>query len=323
MSPEISDLFQEKTGHLTPSQLEFFRQWEQLITYEEQDLNKFRKELWTMGAREREERGRCLSSMVMDSTYRAPATQATGALTKHMRIHQYTYRFVRDLPRSLASGSKASSLLSGHISVNDPVTLSVEPNLLAVARGFVLELKPTEIVIGVDHVLSEEYIDLRLPAQSKNSSERHIFRIDKDELASGMSRIRDNVAHLFYVKGATRLLDLIVDLRAPVFSNVAPSCMEALSKSSILNVNQLQAVEHVLKADDYALILGMPGTGKTTTIAEVIRTLVEMGKTVLLTSYTHSAVDTILLKLKDTAYFDILRLGNLDKVRFYSNLTLK
>ncbi len=56
----------------------------------------------------------------------------------------------------------------------------------------------------------------------------------------------------------------------------------------------------------------MPGTGKTTVVAHLIRMLVEMGKTVLLSAYTHSAVDTILAKLND-ADFGILRLGNVDK----------
>lgn len=68
-----------------------------------------------------------------------------------------------------------------------------------------------------------------------------------------------------------------------------------------------------MTAKDYALILGMPGTGKTTTIAEIIKALVQRGKSVLLTSYTHSAVDTILLKLLN-ADFSMLRLGNIDKV---------
>ena len=42
----------------------------------------------------------------------------------------------------------------------------------------------------------------------------------------------------------------------------------------------------------------MPGTGKTTTITCLVEVLVAQGKSVLLTSYTHSAVDNILLKLK-------------------------
>eukprot|EP00743_Colponemidia_sp_Colp-15_P012283 GILK01013922.1.p1 GENE.GILK01013922.1~~GILK01013922.1.p1 ORF type:complete len:1022 (+),score=198.66 GILK01013922.1:3-3068(+) len=64
-----------------------------------------------------------------------------------------------------------------------------------------------------------------------------------------------------------------------------------------LNVDQKRAMSKVLECEDYALILGMPGTGKTTTVAFVIRTLVALGYSVLLTSYTHSAVDNILLKL--------------------------
>jgi len=55
----------------------------------------------------------------------------------------------------------------------------------------------------------------------------------------------------------------------------------------------------VLSAQDYALILGMPGTGKTTTIACLVRVLVARGHSVMLASYTHSAVDNILLKLKE------------------------
>lgn len=57
-------------------------------------------------------------------------------------------------------------------------------------------------------------------------------------------------------------------------------------------------IYQVLAAEDYTLILGMPGTGKTTTIAHLVQVAVAEGKTVLLTSYTHSAVDNILLKLK-------------------------
>jgi DNA replication ATP-dependent helicase Dna2 len=52
----------------------------------------------------------------------------------------------------------------------------------------------------------------------------------------------------------------------------------------------------------------MPGTGKTTTIAYIIQLLVERGKTILLTSYTHNAVDNLLFKLKDLG-LDFLRLG--------------
>lgn len=78
----------------------------------------------------------------------------------------------------------------------------------------------------------------------------------------------------------------------------------------------------LISAQDYALVLGMPGTGKTTVIAALIKAFVAMGKTVLLTSYTHSAVDTILLKLDD-ADFTILRVGNVDKVSFLESMNTR
>lgn len=54
----------------------------------------------------------------------------------------------------------------------------------------------------------------------------------------------------------------------------------------------------VLRARDYAVILGMPGTGKTSTICHIVGALTAAGLSVLLTAYTNSAVDNMLLRLK-------------------------
>jgi AAA domain len=53
----------------------------------------------------------------------------------------------------------------------------------------------------------------------------------------------------------------------------------------------------VITSKDYSLLLGMPGTGKTSTVSFIVRLLLARGATVLVTSYTHSAVDTLLLRL--------------------------
>lgn len=53
-------------------------------------------------------------------------------------------------------------------------------------------------------------------------------------------------------------------------------------------------------AKDYALIQGLPGTGKTSTIAFVVRLLAAHGKRILITSYTHAAVDNLMLKLMES-----------------------
>jgi hypothetical protein len=67
-----------------------------------------------------------------------------------------------------------------------------------------------------------------------------------------------------------------------------------------LNSDQQAAVLKVIAAEDFALIQGLPGTGKTETISFITRLLVMRGKRVLLTSYTHSAVDNLLCKLMES-----------------------
>jgi DNA replication ATP-dependent helicase Dna2 len=203
------------------------------------------------------------------------------------------------------------------MSCGDAITVSVEPDLLALARGFIVELTPKVVVVGVDYKLSVDKIEDRLRTL-RGAKTPAVFRIDKDELSGGMARIRDNLAQLFYTEGDARRLELFVDLQRPLFDDEDATVgslqrvPEYVLASSGMNPSQLAAMQRALSARDYALILGMPGTGKTTVVAALIRAIVAMGKTVLLTSYTHSAVDTILLKLQD-AEFGILRLGNIDK----------
>ena len=67
-------------------------------------------------------------------------------------------------------------------------------------------------------------------------------------------------------------------------------------------------MQRCLGAHDYAIILGMPGTGKTTLIAHAVRAMWALGQSVLLSAYTHSALDNILLKLLEMGV-PLLRLG--------------
>ena len=345
----LAPIYDIKTGHLTSTQTQFFKDWERLLALEEKDLVKFKRELWTLGAKEREDKGRCFGGMVLTGV----GGEGVGAgreWEKESKIHRYTYRFKRSkswvmsgsspssgkILGSSPSPSSAQSLLNGHLDIGDAITVSVEPGLLALAKGFILDLAPEEVIVGVDHALDPDAIQERLGGEKaqkysastkKYGEEGVIFRIDKDELFGGMARARNNLAQLFYADGDKKRLELVVDLRAPVFS--PPEVISSLTPPSpgpttILNSSQLNAISHVLSAEDYALILGMPGTGKTTVIAELVRTLVSRGKTVLVASYTHSAVDTILMKLSRMGGedakgggFEILRLGNVDKVCFF------
>jgi DNA replication ATP-dependent helicase Dna2 len=259
-------------------------------------------------------RRRCLANMSIDTSYRPPDGPSTG------KMHRYTYRLHHATPlatQATSSQRAARSLLGGSISIGEPIVVSLEqPHVLSISRGFVLEVSAHHIVLGLDHSL----VDTPQAARQLPSSTQPgdlIFRIDKDELAAGMGRIRDNVMQLFVANGDEKRRRLVVDLEAPEFDDSLAASGSTTRRKLIpshLNEDQERAVEKVLSAKDYALIMGFPGTGKTTTIAEILKALAKAGKSVLLTSYTHSAVDNILLKIKDSD-LKILRLGNRDKVR--------
>jgi DNA replication ATP-dependent helicase Dna2 len=57
-SSGLSDWFDEMTVHIQDEDKIFFSHWDTLLTKEEQDMYRFRKELWTMTSEERERVGR-------------------------------------------------------------------------------------------------------------------------------------------------------------------------------------------------------------------------------------------------------------------------
>lgn len=248
---------------------------------------------------------RCFADMVIDS-YRDESA------TTLQKIHRHTYTFTVAAGPDGQTGDRAS-LLSGHIAKGDPVSISMEPDLLCLQRGFVTDLTSNLVTIGLTYKIDVEALLSRTQHRRSATftSDMVRFRIDKDEMSSGMMRMRNNLAQLFYRDGDEKRCRLIVDLQKPFFEPARAPHPNEIPAS--LNVDQAKAMHQVLTARDYALVLGMPGTGKTSTIAEIIKALVARGKSVLLTSYTHSAVDTILMKLLG-ADFGVLRLGNVDKV---------
>lgn len=225
------------------------------------------------------------------------------------KIHRHSYTFVRS---NESTSQLRASLLSGHIAKGDPVTISIDPDILCLSRGFVLELTPSSITIGVTYIIDTDALLARTSHRGhRMDGDKVVFRIDKDEMTGGLTKMRGNLAALFVENGAEKLRKLVVDLNAPQFDRTLAPRPSEIPRH--FNEDQRSAMDAVLTTKDYSLILGMPGTGKTSTIAEIIKTLVARGKSVLLTSYTHSAVDTILMKLVD-APFGVLRLGNVDKV---------
>jgi hypothetical protein len=156
------------------------------------------------------------------------------------------------------------------------------------------------------------------------------WRLDRDEAQSGFSALKGNLMQLFQAtQWARKFRPLFVDYAAPKFvvtpltadeeaflkgepNHVVSHSMKPETRNA-LNSDQVGAVCKVLNARDYAIVLGMPGTGKTATIAALVSILVKRGKSVLITAGTHAAVDHLLLHCKRNG-IAFLRLGQPDLV---------
>lgn len=70
-----------------------------------------------------------------------------------------------------------------------------------------------------------------------------------------------------------------------------------------LNDDQRSALFRILNSTSYSVVHGMPGTGKSTLIALLIKILARCGKKVLLICYTHLAIENIIKKLGTLPYY--------------------
>ena len=321
----LGDKFEEAVRHLKPLHADFFKKWDDLLTKEERDAMKIRRELWTMLSVERERLGRCFSRVVIEpgSAYE----DSNGP-----KINRYCYSLVKQRP------PPDFSFTESQLTIGEPVVVSDEAGHFALANGYVTKVSHSRLSIAVDRrlhnirtkgrkfdvetnqafrgIMEVDPSGSSFTATQKSDEEPILYRLDKDEFSNGMAGVRNNLIRMMEkdLFRARDLRELIIEGRTPVFKT--PSSSRPFSRPESqqnLNEDQKRAIEKVMSAKDYALVLGMPGTGKTTTIAHIIRALVLQGKSVLLTSYTHTAVDNILLKIRDDK-IRILRLGAPTKV---------
>ncbi|KFV40910.1 DNA replication ATP-dependent helicase/nuclease DNA2, partial [Tyto alba] len=286
--PAMVPIIERETQHLKPSHLEYFSLWYLMLTLELQsgEGKKGYKNIWMIPSLEREKAGDCVGNMI-----RVDEVQEISE-------GQYLHFFQR----------RNGAIPGTNLLVGDRVVVSGEENgLLGLATGYVREVSVTKISCLLGRNLS------KLP---KNT----IFRLDHEEGDIGMGVPFENLSKLMKDSPVSeRLRNLVIDFQKPRFIQHLSSVLPPEAKETVANIlkglnkPQKQAMKQVLLSKDYTLIVGMPGTGKTTTICALVRILSACGFSVLLTSFTHTAVDNILLKL---AKFKVgfLRLGRAQKV---------
>ena len=332
-------VWQEAVGHLQLSSKDqslpgtlkrWFAKWDKLLTFEEGQFGIVRDELWTMSSAEREAAGRCFGNLILAQDLTSTAANMTSSVIDGIegaggKINRFAYVFVRS-----SLGTQHSFAEGSQLTVGEPVVVSSEGGQWALANGYVISVTKHEITVAVDRKLGnarqrEESFDVernqafkgimtvgdKTPDSESRTESTMLYRLDKDEFSNGLALVRNSLVTLMSSHPIhTKLRNQLIFGTKPAFTTVKATPSQPLSQLGEMNEDQIAAVTKVLSAQDYALVLGMPGTGKTTTIAHIIRALLAEDKSILLTSFTHTAVDNILMKIRDIAPAgSILRLG--------------
>ncbi|GAB2252240.1 hypothetical protein Droror1_Dr00005087, partial [Drosera rotundifolia] len=305
----LGDLFDSLTSHLSNPHILFLKQWDRLIDLEAKEMQPCRKNLKQAHDTKSEDSPSCITSIVLDAS-------AMVQLQNPSEGSRFVYRFVRqDTSKGVSTSGANKDDLNCGLRTGDYVILCTELNRLPLTRGFITEISHSHVSVSFPK-------RLRLPPRTGSSGPADLFqvkwRIDKDEIAISFSVMRFNLVQLFTRSARSdRLRNMIVNLEAPRFdSGCILSQDPAISyiwSERRLNDDQRRAIVKILTARDYTLILGMPGTGKTSTMVYAVKALLMRGASVLLTSYTNSAVDNLLIKLKAQG-IDFVRIGRFDVV---------
>ncbi len=160
---------------------------------------------------------------------------------------------------------------------------------------------------GVVSYRTSTIIEVALAQPLPNEDAKTVYRLDLS--SDEVSRQRQRVA-LERARSASG--DRLTYLRQILLGEVTPKFQAVESNypaNDSLNPVQRDAVTWALHAADVSMIHGPPGTGKTTTVVEIIRETVARGEKVLACAPSNTAVDNLFEKLL-AAGTRVVRLGH-------------
>uniref|UniRef100_A0A2A4JCZ8 DNA helicase n=1 Tax=Heliothis virescens TaxID=7102 RepID=A0A2A4JCZ8_HELVI len=283
----LTKLRTEALGHLTPKHIQYFLHWTALLKMEEtgQMVASPLHALWTDSVEKRVKRGTCAGNLKLIAV--------TYLEDRYLHIFQ---RKIDDKGSNIEVKSNKGPQ-EGEFSI-----VSIE-NRPWIAAGVVTVSNPKEI-----HIFLERDVSSRLHKET-------VYHIDTYESYATTVQNLTNLGVLMEdSERADRLRKLIIDKKPPEFEAKLPRDVGRLGTRLMkcLNIQQQRAVLRCIAAKDYALMRGLPGTGKTQTISVLIQMLVALKQRVLVTAHTHSAVDTVLSRLPES--LRVMRLGSSSRV---------
>ncbi|WP_407414747.1 IGHMBP2 family helicase [Methanobrevibacter sp.] len=189
-----------------------------------------------------------------------------------------------------------SEKIETEISVGDMVLVSTDNPLKSDLTGTVTEKGARFIKVAFDK---------RVPRWALKKK----VRLDLYANDITFRRMEDNLKHLS-LKGKNAL-EYILNERNPK-KNRQPPYINYIDES--LNSSQRSAIENALSCENFYLIHGPFGTGKTRTLVELISQETRQNHKVLATAESNAAVDNILERLMENKKLNLTRLGHPQRV---------
>ncbi|MBE6500030.1 MAG: IGHMBP2 family helicase [Methanobrevibacter thaueri] len=189
-----------------------------------------------------------------------------------------------------------SEVIDTEISVGDMVLVSTDNPLRSDLTGTVTEKGARFIKVAFDKRVPKWAIKKKV-------------RLDLYANDITFRRMEDNLKHLS-LKGKNAL-EYILNERNPKKNKPVPFIAYI---DENLNDSQKSAIENSLSCENFFLIHGPFGTGKTRTLVELISQETRQGHKVLATAESNAAVDNILERLMENKKLNLTRLGHPQRV---------
>ena len=155
-----------------------------------------------------------------------------------------------------------------------------------------------EVVTGSILAISSEEVTVWSPELIT-----HPTLVDRYDINSVHVRTLQNL--LRWLQADSHLRSLVSGAKRPQFDTTKI----AIPRPDF-NEEQNLTVERAMQMQDYLLIHGPPGTGKTSVIAEIVKRLCLQGQRVMLAAFTNQAVDNMLKRLDSEGLHEFMRLGS-------------
>lgn len=221
--------------------------------------------------------------------------------------------------RSLADAEKTGETLIDLVVVDEAPTLGQRTLVTFHKRNQTQQLPWNRLRVGSPVVVSEQL------ERDQDSLSGVVSQLNRDTIQVAMAEVpegnrfridlsADEVTRQRQLRAIMTAKDSrgrLGRLRAILMGEAEPSfsAIQSCEFQTHLNPVQQAAVQFALSAHDVAIIHGPPGTGKTTTVVELIIQAIKRGDKVLAVAPSNTAVDNLLERLV-AAKQQVVRLGH-------------